>query len=154
MYTPKYLMPWKLPSSYYGATWADWFVVLDQNRDSESLTRSNFICMLQALGGETETVKVIRERHWAVGWIEWIGVHKDDTKALKIADQIMHDLDAYPVVNEDHWSELEWTEAHNYWESMSLRERMQWCRDYGYSVFSARLTQPMPEAIYEALRDG
>ena len=44
--------------------------------------------MLTALGGETDTVIVVRETHWAVGWVEWIAIHQDDEKALKIADDI------------------------------------------------------------------
>lgn len=154
MYTPRYLKLWELPSSYYGAQWPDWYVVLSQHRDSDSLTRSNFMCMLQALGGESDSVKVIRERHWAVGWIEWLGVHKDDAKALEIADSITHELDGYPVIDEDHWSDLEWNEAHGCWSSMSLRERVQWCKDYGCSIFSARLNQPIPDVIYEAITHG
>lgn len=153
-YTPRYLKLWTMPDSYYGEQWPEWYVVIGQHRDSDSLTRSNFTCMLRELGGETETVKVIRESHWAVGWIEWIGVHKDDTKALEIADRITHELEGYPVVDEDHWSQLEWDEAHEYWASMSLRERIDWCRDYGCSIFSARLNQPIPDAIYEAITHG
>jgi hypothetical protein len=44
--------------------------------------------MLKALGGETETVIVVRETHYLVGWVEWIAIHQDDEKALKIADDI------------------------------------------------------------------
>ena len=153
-FTPSYLKRWSLPDSYAGAEWPDWYVVIGQHRDSDALTRSNFICMLKALGGESETVKIIRESHWAVGWVEWIGVHKDDHKALEIADDITHRLEGYPVVDEDHWSELEWNEAHDYLESMTLAERVRWCQDYGCSVFSARLSSRIPDVIYEALTHG
>ncbi|MEH2569789.1 hypothetical protein [Bradyrhizobium sp. AZCC 2289] len=44
--------------------------------------------MLKALGGESETVIVVRETHYLVGWVEWIAIHQDDEKALKIADDI------------------------------------------------------------------
>jgi hypothetical protein len=27
----------------------------------------------------------VRETHWAVGWVEWIGIHQDDEKAPAIA---------------------------------------------------------------------
>ena len=62
---------WTMPDSYYGSQWPEYFVFLSQSRDSDALTRSNFECGLKALGGESEAVQVVREGHWAVGWIEW-----------------------------------------------------------------------------------
>lgn len=106
-YEPEHLKLWTMPDYYAGEVWPGYYVFLGQNRDSDSLTRSNFICALGRIGGESETVRVIRERHWACGWLEWIAIHQDDTKALKAADDVMRRLAAYPVVNEDHWSELE-----------------------------------------------
>lgn len=152
MCNPKHLKLWTMPDNYMGEVWPGYYVFLGQHRDSDSLTRSNFICGLKEIGGETETVQVVRERHWAVGWVEWIAIHQDDEKALEIADHIMDGLEDYPVVNEDHWSDLEWTEAHDYWQSMGLRERVAMCRDAGVSIFSARLNQPIPEVIFEQLR--
>ena len=69
MYTPNKLNLWQHPESYYGAAWPDSYVFLSQSRDSDALTRSNFECGLELLGGESDTVQVIRERHWACdGW--------------------------------------------------------------------------------------
>lgn len=138
MHDPKHLKLWTMPDSYFGASWPGYYVFLSQHRDSDSLTRSNFICGLEALGGESETVQVIRESHWAVGWVEWIAIHQDDTEALKIADSIMDKLDGYPVVNEDHWSQLEWDEAQDYWERLSISERVELCQDAGVCIFAAR----------------
>ena len=138
MYQPKNLEFWTMPSNYAGEVWPGYYVFLNQNRDSDSLTRSNFTCALQAIGGESETVHVIREGHWACGWVEWIAIHQDDTAALQAADAIAAKLQDYPVVNEDHWSELEWDEAHEYWASLQLSERVELCQDAGVSVFSAR----------------
>jgi len=110
-YTPKYLDLWTYPDSYAGATWYDYYVFLGQHRDSDSLTRSNFICGLEALEKilsiDFDSEGVISENHWAVGWVEWIAIHKDNFEALEIADEIAKSLEDYPVVNEDHWSNLE-----------------------------------------------
>ena len=138
MYTPNKLNLWQHPESYYGAVWPDSYVFLSQSRDSDALTRSNFECGLELLGGESDTVQVIRERHWACGWIEWIAINKNDSKALEIADKIMSDMDAYPVVNESHWSELEWEEAQNYWQQLPISYRVELCRDAEVSIFAAR----------------
>lgn len=151
----KALTRWTLPDSYGGAHWDEYFVFLGQNRDSDSLTRSNFICGLKALGGESETVIVVREGHWACGWVEWIAIHESDTAALEQADSIACALEDYPVVNEDHWSEMEWNEAADYWERMRVRDRIEYCERAGISIFAARrdyLPQDDSGALLELLR--
>jgi len=137
-YQPRTLKLWTLPDSYSGEHWPTDYVFLAQNRDSDALTRSNFICGLKAIGGESETVHIVRERHWAVGWVEWIAIDQDDTAALEKADAIMDKLAAYPVVCEDHWSELEWNEAADYWAAMNIQDRVDYCARAGVSVFAAR----------------
>jgi hypothetical protein len=138
MYTPKKLTLWQHPESYYGAAWPDYYVFLSQSRDSDALTRSNFGYGLKLLGGESESVQVIRERHWACGWIEWIGIEKSDFKALEIADKIMMDLESYPVLNEDHFSEIEYSESENYWQQLPINYRVELCQDANISIFAAR----------------
>jgi hypothetical protein len=89
MYKPQNLKRWTLPHNYIGAIWPDYFSAgVGQSRDSSAVERSNFASMLKALGGESETVIVVRESHWALGWVEWIAIHQNDDRALKIADQM------------------------------------------------------------------
>jgi len=115
-YEPDYLKRWSLPRFYFGAEWPDYFSAgVGQSRDSDALERSNFRRMLELLNGETETVIVVRESHWAVGWIEWIAIHQSDSKALEIADDIKRQLEDYPVVDETDWSELEQQDADDLW---------------------------------------
>lgn len=134
----KHLKRWTMPESYFGEAWPDYFVFLSQHRDSDSLTRSNFICGLEALGGESETVLLVRERHWAVGWVEWIAIHATDTEALDKAEAMLKKIKGYPVLDEDHFSQLEWDEAQAYWESLPLSERVDLCREHEISIFAAR----------------
>src|SRR5260370_30310285 len=86
-YDPEHLKRWTLHDNYFGAEWPDYFSSgVGQSRDSVALERSNFECTLKALGGESETVIVVRESHWSIGWVEWIAIHQDDSAALRIAD--------------------------------------------------------------------
>lgn len=124
-YTPTTLKPYKRPDSYAGPTWYGYFPFLGQSRDSSALERSNFTRGLEIIGGESDTVLVVRDSHWAVGWIETIYIHESDEKALKAADEIAAALSDYPVVDEDHFCELEYTEACEYWARMSVRDRME-----------------------------
>ena len=82
---PKHLKRWERPKDYFGAEWSRYYSAgVGQSRDSDCLEQSNFAVMLEALGGETETVVVVRESHWAVGWVEWIAIHQSDEQALRV----------------------------------------------------------------------
>ena len=102
---------WIRPSNYLGASWDGYYVFLSQNRDSDTLTRSNFECALEQLGGRNNRALVIPyEKHFACGWIETILINKTNTEALAIAQQILDKLDNYPVLNEEHYFELDYAE--------------------------------------------
>lgn len=155
MSMPMTLQLWTRPDNYGGAEWPDYYVFLGQHRDSDSIERSNFISGLKALGGESDTVLVVREGHWAVGWVEWIAIHKTDKKSLAVANEIADALEDYPVVDENHLSDLEWNEACEYWERMSVRDRAEYCERAGISIFAARrdcLPQDNNGGLMELLR--
>ena len=129
------------------------FVFLGRHRDSDLLTESNFECALAALGGESNTVQVIREGHWAVGWVEWIAIHESDLKALSEADDILCALSDYPVLDDSDFSEREWNAAQDYWSELDINERVDLCRKAGVSIFAAR-SECIPQggngSIYES----
>lgn len=134
-----------------------YFVAAGQHRDSDTLTRSNFRTMLARLGGESETVIVIRDSHWAVGWVESIYIHESDTRACETANAIREKLEDYPVVSEDDWSELQYEDASRHWAEISVRERLRYCQDHDISPFAARRGE-LPEdprgGLVESLADG
>jgi hypothetical protein len=131
-FEPVHLKRWTMPDSYFGEVWPDYYSAgIGQSRDSDALERSNFVSMLAELGGESETVLVIRESHWAVGWVEWIAIHATDETALRKADGIQEGLQSYPVVNEDHWSELEQEEASEVWSACyNDQQRVAYMREH------------------------
>jgi hypothetical protein len=114
IFTPINLKPWTMPGSYIGPSHEGYYYFLGQNRDSDLLTQSNFICGLELLGGETDTVQVIRDGHWACGWIEYILIHESDIKSLQVADAIMTNLNDYPVLDESHYSDMEYRSYSEY----------------------------------------
>lgn len=137
-YIPKHLKRWSLPRDYAGASWPEMYVFLGRHRDSDAVDRSNFAVALRELGGESETVQVIREGHWAVGWVEWIGIEETDADSLAKADAMMERIGEYPLLDEMHYSELQWTEAGDYWASLRVFERLELCQRFGLSIFAAR----------------
>lgn len=131
-YEPTHLNRWTLPQHYMGEIWPDYYSSgFGQSRDSDALERSNFTVALRKLGGESETVFIVRESHWAVGWVEWIAIHESDTKALQIADNLRERYDNYPALDESHWSELEQEEANETWANcFNPQERIEYIREH------------------------
>lgn len=133
-YEPKNLKRWTMPDSYFGATWPNHYSAgVGQSRDSDCLEQSNFFTMLKLLGGESDVVAVVRESHWAVGWVEWIAVETDGTpesdKALQIADEAKARLADYPILDEDDCSEREIEAANQTWSNYySWKERVAYIR--------------------------
>lgn len=145
----KNIKRWRRPSNYAGAEWYDYYSAgVGQSRDSDALERANFDAMLAGLGGETDTVIVVRESHWAVGWVEWLAIHETDEEGLATADRIQKRLQDYPVIDEDLWSHYENEECREVWESCySPRERAEYLRQHIDAVY------PYPEpTVYRMLR--
>jgi hypothetical protein len=133
-YTPENLKRWEAPEYWAGKPWPDYYVFLGQHRDSDCLSRSNFRSALKTLGGEDDNhVVIVRERHWACGWIEWIAIHESASDALETADEIAGALSSYPVVNEEDFSELEMEEADDVWRNCyDSRDRVAYIRENRY----------------------
>lgn len=136
-YEPKHLHRWTMPTNYTGEVWPAYYSAgAGRSRDSDDLEESNFHVMLERLGGETDTVLVVRESHWAVGWVEWIAVHQDDERALKIADELVAALEDYPVLDESDWSERETESANEIWSTCyDWRERIDYIRNASLGEF-------------------
>ncbi len=130
-FQPEHLNRWTMPSHYFGETWPDYYSAgVGRSRDSDCLEESNFATMLKSLGGESETVIVVRESHWAVGFVEWIAIHSTDETALHIADEQKGRLEEYPILSEDDLSEREIEAAGEIWtKCYSWQERIKYIRE-------------------------
>jgi len=128
----KHIKRWAMPECYFGEVWPDYYSAgVGQSRDSSALERSNFAIMLRDLGGGSESVIVVRERHWAVAWVEWIAIHESATDKLAIAEKNCAAIEEYPILSEDHFSELESEEADSVWANCyDDASRIQYIREY------------------------
>ena len=106
---------WKSASNYMGTEYLDYYILIGQNRDSTALERANFDEALERMGGESETVLVIRSNHWAVGWIETILIHESDKEAIAKGEKIQAEIENYPVLSEERYSEYQNNEVMDYW---------------------------------------
>lgn len=149
---------WERPDSYCGHNPVGDYVIYSRTRDSSILENSNYDLILAELKAEADKYPDIdqpvydfRASHWAVGWVEYIIVEKDAPQSiLDMAEDILRGLADYPVVSEEDYSEKQYDAVHEYWENCGLRERMEWCKDAGESIFSAR-HDDIPEQVFDEL---
>lgn len=129
-YVPENLSRWKLPPSYVGARWPEYYVApVTRNRDSDILTESNWDAQWKALSalakdtpdGEETSPCIVSENHWAVGWVEWVAIHESNAEALKEADELAASLESYPILDEEEHSNREWEAYTREWEDRTTR---------------------------------
>jgi hypothetical protein len=139
----EYLKRWTRPSNYMGETWYDYYSAgVGQTRDSDALERANFQAMQQRLSAVREDGldddgsgwTVVRENHWAVGWIEWIAIHESCAGVLACADSIMVAFQDYPCIDEDLYGQIEDEDCAETWESCyDPSERIRYFRDHSFT---------------------
>ena len=105
-------------------TWG--FTNIDQSRDSDILTKSNFKYITEELMGIfPDDFRIENYNHWAVGWVDRLvcRVYDDDDKkiissAFYLAMEWLDKLDNYPVADEDSYGEMLYIdniESLNFW---------------------------------------
>lgn len=99
------LVQWSA-TNYIGERYDDYYIVYTRNRDSPMLHEHNFDAALKRLGGESETVIVARASHWLCGWVEQLLVHKSDSNAIRIGNEIVKELLDVGVLNPDAYEEM------------------------------------------------
>ncbi len=154
-YIPTSLKLWEYPDSYYGDTHYGWYVFFAHHRDSDLITESNWECIIKEFP-ESDSIQIVRNSHWAVGWIEFIKIHKTDYENLKRADDILSQLENYLILNEEDYSARELESVNEYWEYMSLADRVKLCEKAGVNIFAARRAEYPSDAdksgrLYEYL---
>lgn len=119
----------------------EWFIApCGRNRDSDTLTRSNWEVMCEELNridpnGDTEedednvpSWEIHRFGHWACGWVE-ISIVRPGTAAADYVHELAESLSDYPVADESHFSELEYEEAAESWDSWGAKDFATELRD-------------------------
>lgn len=144
-YVPEYLKKWRADAKF-----EDYYVVMTKTRDSYLLEKSNFSVasgalekVEKSLSGDEEYESlvlkldetddfaqgIIRYGHYAVGWIEYLLVHKDAPDSLlEAADNIVKEVMDYPILDEDDFAERE-LEAMDISKSSILRDLVHTLED-------------------------
>ena len=100
------MQKWSRSENYIGETYYDYYVLLSRNRDSGLVEESNFWSALKMLNGESDTVKIVRAKHWLCGWVEMILIHESDKESVDKGNEIEESLNNYPILDEDVFGEM------------------------------------------------
>lgn len=131
----------KRDSAYWGEC-SDWLVVATTHRDADCLTRSNYRCLIQLMGGKgtegakgsqsiNDNVRIEEASHWAVGWVQYLIINPEAKELVALAEQALERLEDYPVLDEEDFSELEREEADEVWKSCyCVKERIEYIREH------------------------
>ena len=137
------------------------YVIYTRHRDSSIMAECNYTEIFRSLSQlarmleQSDKVYDFRANHWAVGWVEYIIVRHDaHPDILEEAAEYICALADYPCLDDEAYSERQFDAILDYWENCSLRERVDYCRDNDVSVFAARPNQPIPDAVFDDLRDS
>lgn len=98
------LTRWEESDNYMGEDLSNYFILLTKSRDSEPLRESNFEVAKERLR-DYEGVRVDRFNHWGVGWIKQILIKQGSEEALLKAEDIVAELNNYPILDEEDYYE-------------------------------------------------
>jgi hypothetical protein len=108
----------------------DWFIYYGHHRDSTLLDRSNSIQIGKALkpfiDADTDEPDVIAEDHshflcrWIKGWSVRVFRDGQITEAFKVLHGLLEQIAIYPILNEEHYSEMELEAT---WDNLPLAAR-------------------------------
>lgn len=113
---------------------------------------------LEVLDPNGNDYQVHRFGHWGPGWFEII-VARPQSKACTYLDTIEQQLEYYPILDENDYSEREFMAACDSWKWLDLKDRVQAidnarCHGETVSTFAAR-SDDMPQGItWETHSDG
>lgn len=128
--------------SHYRGECGSWLVCATLNRDADCLSRSNYRCFVQALGGKgtegakgnediSDSVAIEEASHWACGWIQYLIVDPACLESVKTAEEILERLDNYPVLDDEDFCALEMEEANDIWRDYYRpKERLEYIREH------------------------
>lgn len=123
-------------ASYRGER-GDWHIVIVKTRDATPLERANFDAALDRLKGESDDYTIETSGHWAVGHVDFLVV-APFTNAYALGRCIVDDLEDYPVLDDELYSQYEHDGVDSYWQGADMESRIGCLKQNGDSIFAAR----------------
>ena len=120
-----------------------------------------------------------RANHCLVGWVDTLMIRADNSEdvntmsnkdikngafeyeayegyhhVLALANDLLEQLEGYPVLDEDNWSEKQSEAIYEYWNGLNVSDRVEYCQESGASVFAARRDNDVPNEVFYWLLDS
>jgi hypothetical protein len=97
---------------------------------------------------------------WARGWREYLMIRYETTEnslyleLLHAANSAIILLDeVYPILDDDHYSQMQDEAICKYWEDMSISDRVHHCQEANGNIFAAR-HNAIPHEVFEHLYES
>lgn len=145
----------KSSAAYWGER-GDWLIAYTTTRDADCLARSNWECFVELLTGQsahtgakgssdlTDCVAIEEASHWAVGWVQYLIIRPDAAEQIAEARAARADLENYPVLNDTHYSNLEYEEYGKFFKSDARFEFKHALRAFELSDAALGLIESAP----------
>lgn len=75
----------------------------------------------------------------------------NDQKTKKTTQEIENRLENYPILDEMDYSNRQFEAQCEFWASISLRERMEMCKENNISIFAARHKDSLPDIEFSSI---
>lgn len=117
--------------AYYGEKdFSVWGCIMITSRDADALARSNWEVISEDMQKRfPQSVDIEGSSHWAVGWIEKLLVNTDNEEALEAAFEWQQRLQYYPVADDNHFSDTEFADAEQAYDSYGKEDTIEWLRE-------------------------
>lgn len=101
------LKRWEKADNYIGPDYSDYYILYGRNRDSNLMVNSNWDEILGMIDYKSDEDDVVIEcsGHWACGWIEVLLIKHTNLEKVKIAKNIIKELNHYPLLDESDYYE-------------------------------------------------
>ncbi len=92
---------------YIGTRFDDYYILYSRNRNSDTITESNWRSIIKYLDKQCAHYRIERFSHWLCGWIEQILILETDKVSVDIGNDITIQLRNDPIFDDDDYSELQ-----------------------------------------------
>lgn len=142
---------WQRSDDYIGEDYSKYFVLMTWRPNTwDRLGQSNYEFIKAELDAINANWLDANFGSWAFSFSS-ILIHKDDARAVELGNSLWEQMEAYPVLDDKRYSELQWEQAQDLWEH-SDKELM--CERTGIEACMSLDKQIPSDVFYWYLDNG
>ena len=159
------LVKWKNPENYAGFEPSSDYLLLTACPLDTIANHSNFDVATQLLTKKASKYPAPTDpeprNKWVYTWsascsvrvhVDYLMVRGDAPQSVvDLAESLLQRLEAYPVLDDDHYFEKQYNQMVGYWRKCSARERQEFCQQHELDMLYAALD--LSDEVYTELLD-